>query len=71
MLLGAHKRARAADLQVAHGDAHAATQVLELRKRHQALGRLFGKQQLAREHEIRVGLRGRAPHATLELVELR
>ena len=30
MLLGAHKRAGAANLQVAHGDAHAAAQVLEL-----------------------------------------
>ena len=30
VLLGAHKRAGAADLQVAHGDAHAAAQVLEL-----------------------------------------
>ena len=71
MLLGAHKRAGAANLQVAHGDAHAAAQVLELGKCGQARRRLLGEWQLAREHKVRVGLRGRATHTALELIELR
>ena len=71
MLLGAHKRAGTANLQVAHGDAHAAAQVLELGKCGQARRGLLGEWQLAREHKVRVGLRGRAAHAALELVELR
>ena len=71
VLLGAHKRAGAADLQVAHGDAHAAAQVLELGKRGQARRGLLGQRQLAGEHKVRVSLRGRAAHAALELVELR
>ena len=71
VLLGAHKRAGAADLQVAHGDAHAAAQVLEFGKRGQARRCLLGERQLTREHKVRVGLRGRAAHTALELVELR
>ena len=71
VLLGSHKRAGAADLQVAHGDAHAAAQVLELGKCGQARRRLLGERQLAREHKVRVGLRGRTAHTALELVELR
>ena len=71
VLLGSHKRAGAADLQVAHGDAHAAAQVLELGKCGQARRGLLGEWQLAREHKVRVGLRGRAAHTALELVELR
>ena len=71
MLLGAHKRASAANLQVAHGDAHAAAQVLELGKCGQACRGLLGKRQLARKHKVRIGLRGRAAHTALELVELR
>ena len=70
MLLGAHERTGTADLQVAHGDAHAAAQVLELGKRGQACRGLLGKRQLAREHKVRVGLRGRAAHTALKLVEL-
>ena len=70
MLLGAHKRTGAADLQVAHGDAHAAAQILELGKRGQARRCLLGKRQLAGEHKVRVCLRGRAAHAALKLVEL-
>ena len=70
MLLGSHKRAGTANLQVAHGDAHAAAQVLELGKCGQARRRLLGERQLAREHKVRVGLRGRAAHTALELVEL-
>ena len=70
MLLGAHERTGAADLQVAHGDAHAAAQVLELGKCGQARRRLLGERQLAREHKVRICLRGRASHAALELVEL-
>ena len=70
MLLGAHKRAGAANLQVAHGDAHAAAQVLELGKCGQARRGLLGEWQLAREHKVRVGLRGRAAHTALELVKL-
>ena len=71
VLLGAHKRAGTTDLQVAHGDAHAAAQVLELGKRGQARRCLLGERQLAREHKVRIGLRGRATHTALELVELR
>ena len=70
MLLGAHKRAGTTDLQVAHGDAHTAAQVLELGKCGQARRGLLGERQLAREHKVRVGLRGRAAHTALELVEL-
>ena len=70
MLLGAHKRAGTTDLQVAHGDAHAAAQVLELGKCGQARRCLLGERQLAREHKVRVCLRGRATHTALELVEL-
>ena len=70
MLLGSHKRAGAANLQVAHSDTHAAAQVLELGKCGQTRRRLLGERQLAREHKVRVGLRGRAAHTALELVEL-
>ena len=70
MLLGAHERAGAANLQVAHGDTHAAAQVLELGQCGQARRSLLGERQLAREHKVRVGLRGRTAHAALELVEL-
>ena len=71
MLLGAHERAGTTDLQVTHGDAHAAAQVLKLGKCGQACRSLLGKRQLAREHKVRIGLRGRAAHTALELVELR
>ena len=71
MLLSAHQRTGAADLQVAHGDTHAAAQVLELGKRGQTRRSLLGKRQLTREHKVRVCLRGRAAHTALELVELR
>ena len=70
MLLGTHERTGAADLQIAHGDAHAAAQVLELGKCGQARRRLLGERQLAREHKVRICLRGRATHTALELVEL-
>ena len=70
VLLGAHERTGTADLQVAHGDAHAAAQVLELGKRGQARRCLLGERQLAREHKVRIGLRGRTAHAALKLVEL-
>ena len=70
MLLGAHERTGTANLQVAHGDAHAAAQVLELGKSSQACRSLLGERQLAREHKVRVCLRGRAAHAALKLVEL-
>ena len=70
MLLSAHQRTGAANLQVAHGDTHAAAQVLELGKCSQARRGLLGERQLAREHKVRVGLRGRATHTALELVEL-
>ena len=61
----------AANLQVAHGDAHAAPELLELAQRCQALRGLLGEWKLAREHEVGVGLRGAAAHAPLELIELR
>ena len=70
VLLSAHQRTGAANLQVAHGDTHAAAQVLELGKCSQARRGLLGERQLAREHKVRVGLRGRATHTALELVEL-
>ena len=70
VLFGAHQRTGAANLQVAHGDTHAAAQVLELGKCSQARRGLLGERQLAREHKVRVGLRGRATHTALELVEL-
>lgn len=71
MLLGADQRAGASDLEVAHGDAHAASQVLEFGERGQARRCLLRQRQLAGEHEVRVRLRGGAPHTALELVELR
>ena len=70
VLLGTHERTGTTDLQVAHGDAHAAAQVLELGKCSQACRGLLGKRQLAREHKVRIGLRGRAAHTALKLVEL-
>ena len=70
VLLGTHQRTGAADLQVAHGDAHAAAQVLELGKCGQTRRGLLGERQLTREHKVRVCLRGRAAHTALELVEL-
>ena len=70
MLLGAHERTGAADLQVAHGNAHAAAQVLELGKRGQARRCFLSERQLTWEHKVRVCLRGRAAHAALKLVEL-
>ena len=71
VLFGTHERTGAANLQVAHGDAHAAAQVLELGKRGQARRGLLGQRQLAGEHKVRVCLRGRAANAALELVKLR
>ena len=70
MLLGTHERTGTADLQIAHGDAHAAAQVLELGKRGQTRRSLLGERQLTREHKVRVCLRGRAANTALELVEL-
>ena len=70
VLLGTHERTGTADLQIAHGDAHAAAQVLELGKRGQTRRSLLGERQLTREHKVRVCLRGRAANTALELVEL-
>ncbi len=70
VLLGAHQRSRTADLQVAHGDAHAASQILILVDSGQALGGLLGQRALAREQEVGEGLGAPAANAALELVEL-
>ena len=70
MLLGAHEGAGTADLEVAHGDAHAAPQVLVLVDGREAIGRLGRERLVGREHEVGVRLLPPAPHATLELVEL-
>ena len=66
VLLGADQRAGASDLEVAHGDAHAASQVLEFGERGQARRCLLRQRQLAGEHEVRVRLRGGAPHTALD-----
>ena len=55
-LLGAHKAAGTADLKVAHGDAHAASQVRVLVQRRQARLRLLGEVDVFGEHEERVRL---------------
>ena len=70
MLLSAHKRAGASNLQVTHGNAHATAQVLELIDCGQALGCLFRQRQLRREHKVRVRLLPTATNTTLELVQL-
>ena len=70
VLLGAHERAGATNLEVAHGNAHAAAQVLVLvdgRKAISCLGRERGR---GGEHEVRIRLRSATPNAALELVEL-
>ena len=71
MLLRAHQGAGAANLKVAHGNAHAAAQVLVLVYGHQTVRRLRRQRKLPREHEVRVRLRPAASHATLQLVQLR
>ena len=68
MLLSAHKGARASNLQVTHGNAHAAAQVLELVDCRQALGGLFRQRQLRWEHKVRVCLLPTATNTALELV---
>ncbi len=70
-LLGAQQAARAADLQVAHGNAHAAAQLGVLAERGKARHRFLGKGDVVGEQEVGVGLRARAPHAALQLVHLR
>ena len=70
MLLGSHKGARASNLQVAHGNAHAATQILELINCRQTLGGLFRQRQLRGEHKVRVCLLSTATNTALELVQL-
>ena len=65
VLLGAHQRTGAANLQVAHGNLHAAAQVLVLVDRHQAVGGLGRQRRLAREHKVRVCLHAPAAHTAL------
>ena len=71
MLLSAHKGARTSNLQVAHGNAHAATQILELVDCGQTLGCLFRQRQLRGEHKVRIRLLPTATNTALELVQLR
>ena len=70
MLLSAHKRAGASNLQVTHGNAHAAAQVLELVDCRQTLGCFFRQRQLCGEHKVRVCLLPTATNTALELVQL-
>ena len=55
-LLGAEQASRAADLEVAHSDAHAAAELGVLVERRQARLGLLGQVHVVREHEIRVRL---------------
>ena len=71
MLLGADERTRTANLQVSHGDAHTAAQVLELGESGETCRGLLGERKLAREHEVRVRLGCRTTDTALELIELR
>ena len=70
MLLSAHKRAGASNLQVTHGNTHAAAQVLELIDCGQALGSLFRQRQLCWEHKVRVRLLPTTTNTALELIQL-
>ncbi len=70
-LLGPQHAARPADLQIAHGNAHAAAQILVLVDGRQTRGGLLGQGHVLGEHEVGEGLHRRAAHATLQLVHLR
>ncbi len=69
-LVFAQHLARAADLQVVHGQIKAAAQFLHLLDGVQPLGRLFGQSLDLGHHQIRIGLVVRAAHASAQLVQL-
>ena len=69
-LLGAHQAAGAADLKVAHGDAHTASQVGMLVQRRQTRLRLLGEVDVFGEHEERIRLGGATAHTALQLIHL-
>ena len=70
MLLSAHKRTCASNLQVTHGNAHATAQILELVDCGQTLSCLFRQRQLRWEHKVRVCLLPASTNTALELVQL-
>ena len=70
-LLGAEQVARAADLEVAHRDLEAGTEVGELADRLQALVRLLGERTIARIQEVRVRALPAPADPAAQLVELR
>ena len=69
-LVLAQQIAGAADLQVAHGDLEARTQLGVLADGLQAFVRLFGQHPFGREEEIGVGPLSRTPDAAPQLVQL-
>ena len=70
-LLGTQNVARAANFQVTHGNAHAASQFLMLVYGKQTRRGFFGEHHFLGIHEIRVRLRARAAHTAFQLVHLR
>ena len=71
MLLCTHKRASASDLEVAHCDAHAGSEVLVLVDGGQTVRCLRRERLLSREHEVGIGLDAATSDTSLELVSLR
>ena len=69
-LVFAQYLARAANLQVVHGQIKAAAQFFHLLDRVQPLGGLFGQAFDLGHHQIRISLVVRAAHAPTQLVQL-
>ena len=70
MLAVPQKIARAANLQIAHGDAESRTEGGELPDGGQPLGGDLRQHFIPLEREIGVGLAGGTPHAAADLVQL-
>ena len=69
-LLGAKDIARAADLQIAHGNAEARAELRKLPNGGQALFRRFGQRFLRLHGEIGIGYAVGTPHAAAQLIQL-
>ena len=69
-LLGAQHVARAADLQIAHGDAVARAELRKLPDGREPLVRRFGEQLASAHGQVGVGLPAAAPHAPADLIQL-
>ena len=69
-LLGPQHVARAADLQIAHGDAVARAELRKLPDGREALVRRFGQQLVGPNGQVGVGLPAAAPHAPADLIQL-